>query len=59
MMAGILFAFFIPALSIFLGQISGTERVFEIVFLVICYWMLNSASLFELSAGCGDCPCNF
>lgn len=53
MIAGILFTFFTPALSIFLGQISGSERVFEIVFLVICYWMLNRASLFELSAGCG------
>lgn len=54
MMAGVLFAFLTPALSIFLGQISGSERVFEIVFLVICYWMLNSASLSELSAGCGE-----
>ena len=39
----ILSACFVPALSIFLGRISGSERVFEIVFLVIGYWMLNSA----------------
>lgn len=41
MIAGILFALFVPALSIFLGQISGSERMFEIVFLMICYWWLN------------------
>ena len=40
----ILSACFAPALSIFLGWISGSERVFEIVFLVIGYWMLNSRS---------------
>ena len=41
--AAILSACFVPALSIFLGRISGSERAFEIVFLVIGYWMLNSA----------------
>lgn len=41
--AGVLSACFVPALSIFLGRISGSERAFEIVFLVIGYWMLNSA----------------
>ena len=40
----ILSACFAPALSIFLGWISGSERMFEIVFLVIGYWMLNSRS---------------
>lgn len=43
--AGVLSACFVPALSIFLGRISGSERVFEIVVLVIGYWMLNSRSL--------------
>ena len=47
--AGIIFAFFIPALSIFLGQISGSERMFEIVFLIICYLMMNSTSFIRLS----------
>ena len=47
--AGIVFAFFIPALSIFLGQLSGSERMFEIVFLIICYLMLNSTSFIGLS----------
>ncbi len=40
--AGILSAVVIPALSIVLGWVSGSERAFEIVFLVIGYWMLNS-----------------
>lgn len=48
--AGIAFALFIPALSIFLGQISGSERTFEIIFLVMCYFMLNSTSFIELAA---------
>lgn len=43
--AAILSACFVPALSIFLGRISGSERAFEIVVLVIGYWMLNSRSL--------------
>lgn len=47
--AGIVFAFFVPALSIFLGQFSGSERMFEIVFLMICYLMLNSTSFISLS----------
>ncbi|MBD5517374.1 MAG: hypothetical protein HDR07_02360 [Lachnospiraceae bacterium] len=46
--AGIIFALFIPALSIFLGQISGSERMFEIIFLIICYLMLNTASFITL-----------
>lgn len=52
MLPGIVFAIFIPALSIFLGTISGSERLFEIVFLIICYVMLNSTSLvLSLTAG--------
>lgn len=47
-LAGIVFAFFVPALAIFLGQISGTERLFEIIFLMICYVMLNTASFIRL-----------
>ena len=47
--AGLLFALFIPALSIFLGGLSGSERTFEIVFLMICYMMLNSTSFIRLS----------
>lgn len=47
--AGIIFAFSVPALSIFLGQLSGSERMFEIVFLMICYLMLNSTSFIRLS----------
>ena len=47
--SGIVFAFFIPALSIFLGQLGGSERMFEIVFLIICYLMLNSTSFIRLS----------
>lgn len=47
--AGIIFAFFVPALSIFLGQLSGSERMFEIAFLMICYLMLNSTSFISLS----------
>lgn len=46
--AGIIFALFIPALSIFLGQISGKERMFEIIFLIICYVMLNTTSFISL-----------
>lgn len=46
--AGIIFAFFIPALAIFLGQITGTERLFEIIFLMICYVMLNTTSFIRL-----------
>lgn len=48
--AGIIFAFFVPALSIFLGQFGGSERTFEIVFLIICYLMLNSTSFINLPA---------
>lgn len=52
MCSGAVLALFIPALSIFLGQISGTERLFEIVFLVFSYIMLNSPSLIlSLAAG--------
>ena len=52
MCSGIIWALFTPALSIFLGQISGTERLFEIVFLAICYVMLNSPILIlSLAAG--------
>lgn len=52
MCSGISWAMFVPALSIFLGQISGTERLFEIVFLAICYVMLNSPALIlSLAAG--------
>lgn len=52
MLSGIIIAVFIPALSIFLGAISGSERLFEIVVLVICYVMLNSTSLvLSLSVG--------
>ena len=47
--AGIVFALLVPALSIFLGGISGSERTFEIVFLMICYLMLNSTSFIRLS----------
>lgn len=47
--AGIAFSLFIPALSIFLGQLSGSERMFEIVLLMICYLMLNSTSFIGLS----------
>lgn len=46
--AGIIFALFVPALSVFLGQISGSERLFEIIFLMICYVMLNTASFIRL-----------
>lgn len=52
--AGIIFAFFIPALSIFLGQISGSERMFEIIFLIICYVMLNTASFISLGMTYGN-----
>jgi len=52
--AGIIFAFFIPALSIFLGQISGSERLFEIIFLIICYVMLNTASFISLCTAYGN-----
>ncbi len=45
--AGILSAVVIPALSIVLGWLSGSERAVEIVFLVIGYWMLNSVSVIE------------
>lgn len=52
MCSGIVWALFIPALSIFLGQISGTERLFEIVYLAICYVMFNSTALIlSLAAG--------
>lgn len=51
--AGIIFALFIPALSIFLGQISGSERMFEIIFLIICYIMLNTISFIRLSVTSG------
>lgn len=52
MCSGVILALFIPALSIFLGQISGTERLFEIVFLSISYIMLNSPALIlSLAAG--------
>ena len=47
--AGIVFSLFIPTLSIFLGELSGSERTFEIVFLIICYLMLNSTSFIRLS----------
>lgn len=47
--AGLLFALFVPTLSIFLGGLSGSERTFEIVFLIICYLMLNSTSFIRLS----------
>ena len=40
----ILFALSVSALSIFLGKASGSERTFEIVFLMICYLMLNGVS---------------
>ena len=52
--AGIIFALFIPALSIFLGQISGSDRMFEIIFLIICYVMLNTTSFIRLYAIYGD-----
>lgn len=52
--AGIIFALFIPALSIFLGQISGSERMFEIIFLIICYVMLNTTSFIKLYAIYGN-----
>lgn len=42
--AGIIAALLIPALSVFLGKISGSERTFEVVILVICYLMLNGVS---------------
>lgn len=47
--AGIVFSLFVPALSIFLGGFSGSERTFEIVCLMICYLMLNSTSFIRLS----------
>lgn len=51
-LSGIILAIFIPALSIFLGEISGSERLFEIVVLIICYVMLNNTSLvLSLSLG--------
>ncbi|MCM1235472.1 MAG: hypothetical protein NC489_35685 [Ruminococcus flavefaciens] len=52
--AGIIFAFFIPTLSIFLGQISSSERMFEIIFLVICYVMLNTTSFISLATTYGN-----
>lgn len=41
---GIIAALLIPAMSIILGKISGSERTFEIVILIICYLMLNGVS---------------
>ncbi len=47
--AGIIFALFIPALSVFLGQVSASERMFELISLIICYAMLNTTSFIRLS----------
>lgn len=39
--ACIAFCLFVPSLAFFLGEITESPRPFEIVFLILCYFMLN------------------
>ena len=39
--ACIAFCFFVPSLAFFLGEITESPRPFEIIFLILCYLMLN------------------
>lgn len=39
------FALLVPSLALFLGDWTGTDRAFELVFLMLCYLMLNLPDL--------------
>lgn len=40
-----IFVMFVPSLALFLGELTKTNRAFEIVFLFLCYIMMNIPSL--------------
>lgn len=47
--ACVAFALFVPALAIFLGEYTKTERVFEVLFLFLIYMLLNSNKIYGIS----------